>query len=282
MLQIITDSASDITKEQAKKMGIYIIPLRVHFQDGDCPQEKDEDFQVFYDRLTRAESLPITSQPSPAQYVTLFERFKKADDEVLVITLSGGLSGTITAAKTAREICGYEDIYIVDSRQAIISQRLLVEHAVKLRNQNFETDHIVREIKKLRDRITVCGVVDTLTYLQKGGRIPSSLAFVGNMLNIKPVIVLENKILKTIGKVRGRKAGIKCLYDRFENGNPDLGFPVYFGYTSNRGLVEQFMAETIEKYHIKKTGIYPVGGVIGTHVGTDCIAIAFVLKEKRI
>ena len=278
MLQIITDSASDITREEAQEMNIFVVPLRIQFEDGECPQETGEDFPKFYERLVQSEKLPTTSQPSPQEYRGYFEAAQEQGDEVLVITLSSGLSGTIGAAETAKQICGYDKIAIVDSRQAIIAQRMVVEYALSLRNQGMELNSIVKKLEELRDHITVCGVVDTLTYLRKGGRIPAGMDIIGNVIGIKPVIVLEDCVLKPLAKVRGRKAGKKMLYRRLEQVELDERFPVYFGYSSNRKLGEEFMKETIEKYHLKNAALFPVGGVIGTHVGTDCIAISFVEK----
>lgn len=203
MLQIITDSASDITLQQAQQMNIHIVPINIQFADGPCPQETEEDFVTFYKRLTESEELPVTSQPSPETYLQYFETAKQAGDEVLVLTLSSGLSGTINAVKIAKEMCEYEAIFIVDSRQAIVAQRVLVEYAVKLRLEGMDTQTLIGKVEALRDRITVSGVIDTLTYLRKGGRIPASLAILGNTLQIKPVIALEDTILKTVGKALG-------------------------------------------------------------------------------
>ena len=144
MLQIITDTASDITLDQAKQLGIHIVPLNIQFPDGPCPQETEADFQLFYERLIKANELPMTSQPTPDQYLHYFEEAKASGDEVLVLTLSSGLSGTVNAANTAKDLCGYERIYIVDSRQAIAAQRILVEQAVKLRNENISTTEIMK------------------------------------------------------------------------------------------------------------------------------------------
>lgn len=101
---------------------------------------------------------------------------------------------------------------------------------------------------------------------------------IGNIMGIKPVIVLEDRVLKPLAKVRGRKAGRNALYRLFEKKNLDERFPVYFGYSSNREMGEEFMKEVSEKYHLKNVSLFPVGGVIGTHVGTNCIAISFVEK----
>lgn len=282
MLQIITDSASDITLEQARELNVHIVPVRTQFPDGLCPQETNDDFQVFYRRLSKAKDLPVTSQPSPEDYLKYFEPAKAAGDEVLVLTLSSGLSGTVNAARLARGMCNYDPIYIVDSRQAIIAQRILVERAAALRAQGLPVREIILQLEELRDRVTVSGVLDTLTFLRKGGRIPASLAVLGNSLRIKPVIALQDKTLKMVGKAVGREAGWRYLHKRFEKYPPDPDFPIYFGYTSDRALGEQFMLRTIEKYqlHSFRTGLFPVGCVIGAHVGDNCVAICYAAKEK--
>ena len=282
MLQIITDSASDITLSQAKEMHIAVVPLKIQFEDGICPQEAEADFDVFFARLAKSPKLPITSQPSPEAYISHFERAKALGDEVLVITLSSGISGTINAANTAKKICEYDKIYIIDSKQALSAQRLLVEHAVLLRDKGVPTEELIAELEELRERITVSGMLDTLTYLQKGGRVPASLALLGNTLHLKPVIALEETVLKAVGKALGREAGKRFLHKRFEKYEIDRDYPVYFAYTLNREFGEQFMEETIQKYGLQdcRTALYPVGGVIGTHVGENCIAISYVMKER--
>lgn len=281
MLQIITDSASDITLQQAEEMSIHIVPLDIRFEDGPYLQETEADFDNFYKRLVNAENLPVTSQPSPEKYLSLFQEAERHGDEVLVLTISSGLSGTINAANTAKEICGYPKIHIVDSKQAIVAQRILVEQAVIFRDEGMKTEEMIQRLLELRERITVSGMLDTLTYLRKGGRIPSSLALIGNTLRIKPVIALEECVLKTVGKGIGRKAGKRLLYKRFEKYEPDPAYPVYFAYSSNRSMGEEFMQETIEKYQLfhYQTRLFPAGGVIGTHVGTNCIAICYVSKN---
>lgn len=280
MLQIITDTASDITLEQAKAMGIHIVSLNIQFPDGPCPQETEADFQLFYEKLVLSDSFPTTSQATPDQYLKYFQSAKDSGDEVLVLTLSSGLSGTINAANTAKALCEYDAVYIVDSRQAIAAQRILVEYAVALRKEGLPTHEIIQRLESLRDRITVSGMIDTLTYLKKGGRIPASLALIGNALKIKPVIALEDKVLKAVGKALGRKAGKQMLYLRFEKNPPDPKYPIYFVYSSDKALGLQFQHEMIEKYNLSqyRTELYPVSGIIGSHVGTNGFGFAYVMK----
>ena len=281
MIQIVTDSASDITLKQAEEMNVQIVPLTILFEDGVCPQETDEDFQIFYEKLIKENGLPKTSQPTPNKYLEIFRLAKEVGDEVLVITLSGGLSGTVQSAKLAKDLAGYERIEIIDSKQAILTQRMLVEYAVKLRDEGKTLDEITALVLKQREKLTVFGMLDTLTYLKKGGRIPASMALLGNLLRIKPVIILKNSVLEQLGKARGRRDGLKMLCTQMEEAEIDLSFPVYFGYTLDPEPTKQFQAEMEQKFQLKNTKLYPVGGVIGTHVGPNCVAVAFAVKDKQ-
>ena len=275
MLRIVTDTASDITLEQAAGMGIEMVPLVITFEDGVCPQETENDFVTFYDRLQRCEELPVTSRPSPHGYLKIFEDAKSKGEEVLVLSVSSGLSGTMESAFTAKQMAHYDPIYIVDTRQAILTQRMLVELAVQMREEGHTAASIAKKVEEMRDRVVVCGVVGTLKYLRKGGRIPASLAMVGKMLNIKPVIVLEDGILKTLGKARGYSSGISMLHKRMEEDGVNRAYPIFFGYTSDRSLTEKMMDETCTKFGVEHKRLHPVGGIIGTHCGTDCVAVAY-------
>lgn len=279
-MMIITDSASDITEKEAEEMDIRLVWLKTKFSDGDFPMKTEEDFCRFFDKLAEEKDLPMTSQPSPEEYLEFFEEAKSKDEEVLVLTLSSGLSGTINAANLAKQMSEYDKIWIIDSEQAIITQRFLVQKAVELRKEGKTTEDIVEILEDLKKRVTVCGMLDTLTYLRKGGRIPAALAVVGNMLHIKPVIELKDKTLTMLGKARGRSGGTKYLWKEFESYDIDREEPVYFGYTSDREIGEKFMMDTVEKYGLKNYKLYPVGGIIGTHVGPACVALSFVKKSQ--
>jgi len=275
MLRIVTDNASDITLRQAQELDIDLVPLNIRFEDGECPQTEDADFQRFYERLEKCEKLPSTSRPSPQTYLDLYLDAKEKGEEVLVLTLSGGLSGTFESACEARRLADYDKIVIVDTHQAIIAQRLLVEWAVRMRGEEYSAAEIARRLEQIRDQVVVCGVVDTLKYLRKGGRIPAGLAMMGKVFQIKPVIVLEDTTLKTIGKARGYLQGVQMLYQRMMEDHFNKAYPVYFGYTTNRDQAEAFMQKTREKFGLSCTRLFPVGGIIGTHCGTNCVAVAY-------
>lgn len=275
MLRIVTDNASDITLKQAQDMDVDLVPLEINFEDGPCPQLEDADFETFYERLEKCDKLPVTSCPSPQAYLDIFEDAKAKGEEVLVLTLSSGLSGTYASACEAKRMADYDKIYIVDTHQAIMAQRLLVERAVCLRGEEYTAEELAQKIEQIRDQVVVCGVVDSLKYLRKGGRIPAGLALIGNVLHIKPVIVLEDKTLKTLGKARSITLGMKMLYEKMTKDHFSKAYPVYFGYTTNRKQAEDFMQRTKEKFDLPRVRLFPAGGIVGTHCGTNSVAIAY-------
>ena len=217
-------------------MGIELVELPITFGDELCPQGTEEDFATFYDRLVKCEQLPVTSRPSPESYLDLFKQAQNAGDDVLVLTLSSGLSGTYDSAMIAQKLAGYDRVHVVDTHQAILTQRMLVEHAVCLRDEGYDVKAIAARITEIRDQVVVCGIVDTLKFLRMGGRIPASLAMLGKVLHIKPVIILQDTTLKTLGKARSYQAGAQMLYKQLENDGFNKAYPLCFGYTSNREI----------------------------------------------
>lgn len=281
MIRIVTDNGSDITLAEAQALNIERVVLETAFEDGVCPMNTDEDYARFYEKLKVSEKLPITSRPAPQQYLDIYMDAKEKGDGVVVIALSSGLSGTYESACVAKDMAEYENIRVIDSHQAVMSQRILVEHAVKLRNSSRTLDEIVSGVKDVRHRVRVTGVIGSLVYLRKGGRIPPALALLGDALGIKPVITVTNKVIQPLGKVRGVKAGIAQMYKMMDRDGIDPAFAPCFGYTSNVEMGEAFMRETMEKYGLGKASLSRVSGIIGTHLGTDSIGVAYVKKHEE-
>jgi len=279
MIRIVTDTGSDITHLAAASLGLESIELDVRFDDFPYDYRKDTDFSVFYDNLTKSKNLPTTSQVTPAQYLDIFNDAKEKGDEVLVVTISSGLSGTYSSAVMAKETCGYDAITLVDSRQCSITQRMMVEHAVKLRDEGKSRTEIAEELESLRDRLVFIVMLDTLTYLKKGGRVPPAMAVLGGMLKIKPTVIVRDGKVEPLKKARGFEAGKQALWTQFEADGYDEAWPVCFGYSQNRDRGEAFMKETREKFGLSDGSMFPVGGVIGTHAGPNAIGVGYVKKK---
>jgi len=279
MIRIVTDTGSDVNHVEAKQLGVELMELEVRFDDFDYDFHNDLDFSVFYSNLQKAKNLPRTSQVNPSQYLDVFNDAKEKGDEMLVITLSSGLSGTHSSAQIAYGECGYDGITIIDSMQATIGQRMLVYQAAKLRDEGKTRAELTEIITGLSNRMGFGCCMDTMTYLKKGGRIPPAMALIGNALNIKPVISVVNGKAEAVDRVRGLKAGMRAVHNRLEREGFDENYTVYFGYTGDKERGRGFMEETAAKFGIKDYVMYGVGCVIGTHAGPGAIAVAYIKKS---
>jgi DegV family protein with EDD domain len=276
-IRIITDSTSDISLEEAKKMNITIVPLKVIFGDEEYREGIEINIDRFYQKLVQAEKLPTTSQPSPDDFVEYFNQAKEAGDSVIVLLIASKLSGTVQSAMIAKEMADYSDIHVVDSLTTTIGLRFLVEHSVKLRDQGLTADKIFEAVELLKDRIVFLAMVDTLEYLYKGGRLSKSSAILGSLLKFKPIIKVKDGAIGVVGKERGTNKGIaKILETIDEYGVIDQDFPVNFGFTAENSKSVILQEKVTEKYKIKDMGMYPVGCVVGTHAGPGACVIAYI------
>ncbi len=278
-IRIITDSTSDIRKNEADKMDISVIPLKVLFGDKEYKEGIDITMEGFYQKLVESDKLPTTSQPSPDDFLDHFIKAKEAGDSVIVILIAGNLSGTLQSATIAKEMAEYSKIYVVDSRNTITGLRLLVEHAVKLRDQGTDVEKIVASLNELKEKIVLLAMVDTLEYLHKGGRLSKSSAILGSLLKFKPIITLKDGVIGVVGKARGvNKAIAKMLETMDEMGVIDTDYPVNFGYTAEDSASLLLIEKVVEKYGDFETALYPVGCVVGTHVGPGACVITYIRK----
>lgn len=280
MIRIITDTASDITLAQAQNMDISLLSLPVTFGDVPYQQLKDDDFSIFYNMLETSKALPVTSLTTPGDYLEIFDAAKTAGDSVVVIPISSKLSGSMQSAVLAKEMAAYDSIHIIDTNQAMLGQRILVEHAVALRRQGKAPQEIAEQITRLSGRIRIFGLLDTLKYLIKGGRISKISGFMGTSLNIKPIVCLQAGAVGMAGKARGRSAAMEEMLGLISrDADFDSDFPFMFGYTQNRKQLDEFIPLIHDRLGIEDGVIHPVGGVIGTHLGPNAIAAAWVVKE---
>lgn len=278
-IRIITDSTSDINKEEAKELGLTIVPLKVIFGDKEYRDGVEITIGEFYEKLVSSEVLPTTSQPSPDDFLGYFNEAKDAGDSVIAILISGKLSGTVQSALIAKEMSKYSDIHVIDSLNTITGLRILVEYAVKLQREGKKAEDIVAEIEQTKNKIVLLGMVDTLEYLHKGGRLSKSSAVLGSLLNFKPIIKLDEGAMGLVGKERGVNKGIAKILETVDDyGAINKDFPVKFGYTAEDSKCKLLKEKTVEKYNIDNSYVHPVGCVVGTHVGPGACIITYVKK----
>ncbi|MBR6072411.1 MAG: DegV family protein [Acholeplasmatales bacterium] len=281
MIKILIDSASDISQEEASKYGIEVIPLIVNFGDEQFLDGVNLTPKQFYEKLIETDTLPKTSQITPFRFEETYERLVSEGYDVIVITLSSKLSNTYNSALLASQ--EFENkVYVIDSLTVTAGERILCEYALKLIKDGLEIKEIVDKLNKVKERIRLIAVVDTLEYLKKGGRISKTVAFAGELLNIKPVISIENGEVKLVGKARGSKKANNLLNEIInQKGEIDFKLPYTTVYS---GLSDIMLKKYIEdqknlwESSANIIPIYTVGSTIGTHVGPGAIGVAFFSK----
>lgn len=184
-IRFLTDSTSDILPEEAAQRGIDVVPLKVLFGEESYRDNVDITHQEFFDKLVTSKVFPTTSQPSPADFLPYFERARDQGDTLICLHISAVLSGTMQSAQIAKEMCGYDKIYIIDSKEAIIGLRMLVDLGIYLRDHGSTAEEIVAELESARDRVRLFAVLDTLEYLHKGGRLSTAVTVLGTLLKIR-------------------------------------------------------------------------------------------------
>ena len=276
--RIIIDSTADLSAELKSKLSI--VPLTVHFGDEEYLDGVTIDHKTFYEKLIESDELPTTSQATPDSFIAEFQKIKEEGDSAVVITISSKLSGTYQSAVIAAE--DFDNIYIVDSGSAAIGSGILAERALELAESGMEAREIAETLNKEKEKIVIIALLDTLEYLKKGGRISKTVAFAGAVLNIKPVISVEDGEIAVLGKARGSKMGNNLLVEEIKkSGGVDFEKPVMLGYS---GLSDALLLKYIEdsKYlwekGLKDIRYTAIGSVIGTHAGPGAIAAAFFKK----
>ena len=279
--KIIIDSASDISSKEAKELGILMIPVEVNFEGKDYLDGENLSCSEFFEKLETCSSLPKTSQISPARYSDYFEKIVNDGDDAVVICLSSKLSGTYNSAKLAAENYN-EKIQVVDSLNACIGERVLCFYAIELLKNGCNAKDIAIELEKVKGKVKVYAVLNTLKYLKKGGRISPLVAFAGELMGIKPVVGVIDGEVKLVSKAMGFKKGNKALVDFYSKTNGiDYTKPYVLGFSGNDQAYVNDFANEYEKTLLgnnKSFDKYYIGCTIGTHIGPGAIAIAYIEK----
>lgn len=276
--RIIVDSTADLMPEIKER--VHIVPLTLRFGEEEFIDGVTIDHKRFYEKLVECDVLPVTSQATPHAFAKEYEKAAKAGECAVVITISSKLSGTYQSAMIAAE--DYENIYVVDSGTVAMGGGILTELALKLLDEGMDAKSIAEKLEEEKKKIIIVALVDTLEYLQKGGRVSKTVAFAGSVLNIKPVLSVIDGEISLLGKARGSKMGNNLLVQEIDKaGGIDFEKPLLLGYS---GLSDALLLKYIEdSRHIREGNLdevryTTVGSVIGTHVGPGAVVVAFYKK----
>ena len=279
-LRILVDSTFDFTPEQLELTGIEVVRLHVNFGGEDFVDGVDITPEGFYERLIESDALPTTSQAAPADFAEAFERLTANGDELVCLTISSKLSGTYQSAMIAADFEGR--VRVVDTLNVALGAQILARYALRLASGGRGMDEVADELERVKGRVHIIALLDTLEYLKRGGRISAAAAAVGGVFSIKPVITIRDGAVAVIGKARGSKNGENLLSQLIEKHGVDFTMPYVLGYTGlSDALLQKYKADSARLWvgYAKDLPVSIVGSVVGTHAGPGAIAVAFFGKE---
>lgn len=285
MIQLLTDSAADLTAQELQALQITVIPLGVHFGADAYLDGRTLDRPTFYRLLQSSAVFPLPHSPLPRILNPGFSAARAKGDDVVAVLLSSALSGTFQGACIAREMMDPEDaahIHLVDSLSATVGERFLLLHAAALRDRGASAAEIAAELTELRRRITIWASVDTLEYLCKGGRLSRTAAGVGSLAKVKPIITLtrEGRVAvqkKCIGKSRCMSE-ITALTEkrRLDPSHPVFG--LYSFDAHNCSALAGRLAAC--GFSIAPDHYLEIGPTIGAHIGPHAYGVAYIAADE--
>lgn len=276
--KIIVDSTVDLAPGARAKVAA-VVPLTIRFGEQEYRDGETITAQKFYEMLAACEELPTTSQPTPAVFEDAYREATADGSEVVVITIASKLSGTYQSATIAAEDFDGK-VFVVDSRNAALASGVLAEYALQLAEEGKSGREILEALMEKRKQVRLYAIVDTLEYLKKGGRLSATVAFVGGVLNLKPIISVEDGVINTVGKARGLKKAFEMLSAECGRyGGVDYDMPTLLGYTgTGDGQLKKYMEENSDLWSAD-TATSIVGPTIGVHAGPGAVAVGFFSKE---
>ncbi len=276
MIRVVTDSSSDLPEELAALHGIEIVPLKIRFGNQEFEDRTQLTHAEFWERLASSADLPETSAPSAGSFRDRYETLAATGATgIVVVCLSSDLSGTYQAAVIAAEQTTSVPVRVVDSRNVSMALGFQVLEAARAAARGDHLEDVVRAAQAAGRGTNFVAALDTLDYLQRGGRIGSAQAFLGGLLNIKPLITMEDGVVAALGRVRTRSRAMAALVERAAALGPSVAEVAIL--TSDPVADEEFRRQisTVIPTHL----IAGIGPVVGTHTGPGLLGFAYRLGE---
>ena len=273
-LQIICDSLSDIPNDIIQKYHIEVIPLTIRIGNVDYKDGVDISNEEFYIKLKEIDDMPKTSQATYGQFKEVFKKYLDEGKDILYISGSSKVTGTYQSAMMAKNELG-GNITLFDSLNLSYGCGVQVVKACEMNSEGYSIEEIIKELEKIRDNIRVFFAVDTLEYLKKGGRISTTKAVVGTMLNIKPIIEIVNGELENVAQVRGKKHVIWKLIELAKS-KMDVDFnnkSIVIGEGCNLGELAKLEDAVKSEFNLDEVFKIQIGPTIGSHAGPGTIGI---------
>jgi len=274
-IQVVTDSACDLTPTTAEEQDLRVVPLTIRFGAEEFVDRDELSVKEFWDRVMTGPDMPETAAPSPGAFQQSFlDAAQAGHDGVLCVTISSGLSATYQAARTAADsVADRVPVRVVDTRSVTMGQGLLAMAAAEMARQGRPLDEVADAVTDMSTRTHVYGVVDSLDYLKRGGRIGGAAHLVGSLLSIKPVIVVREGVVEVESKQRTRSRSLQYLAEKALTAGPLEWLAVADGVAPDidevLGIVQR-----AEPAHDVVLG--ELGPVVGAHAGPGSVGVCFI------
>ncbi|CAM3363024.1 DegV family protein [Paenibacillus lupini] len=276
-IRIVTDSASDIPLQLREELGIEMVPLKILFGEETYYDAVTMNTEQFFDKVAASSQLPTSSQPSPMEFQEAYERILQEDPNASIISiqLSSAVSGTYQSAVIGSSMVeGEPDITVLDSKTASYAYGMRVVAAARMAKEGASKEAILAEIDRMQRSTELYFLVDTLEYLQRGGRIGKASALIGSILNIKPILSLDKDgMVYAVDKVRGSKKAMLRIIDMLEQACGSEPVILTIACTTGKEAAMEFGEMIKSRFNVQEVEYTTVGAVIGTHVGPGTLAV---------
>jgi DegV family protein with EDD domain len=281
---VVTDSTADLFADMAEERGITVVPLAVMLDGKSYLDGVEITPQQFYERLAASEGMATTSQPSPGQFATVYEKLLGSHDEVISLHISSQLSGTCDAARQAAEMTAPERIHVVDTRMVSMPLALLVLAASAMARSGEAAGAILQRLEPIQSGMRVYFMVGTLEYLRRGGRIGRASALLGSVLQVKPVLTIQDGQVAPLERVRTQERALARVIELARR--DDRPVCALIGHADAAGAAER-LAHALEPVS-ESLIVAPLGPVVGAHAGPGTVGVGcypselFPLGLKRL
>ena len=279
-IKVVTDSTSDLPADVAESLGIEVVPLNIHFGSDVYKDKVNLTPDAFYDKLINGDILPTTSQPSVGEFIDVYERLGSDADGIVSVHISEKLSGTMNSARLASQQANADcPIEVVDTFQVSMGVGICAMEAAEVANSGGNMNQVILAARNAVTRSQCFFMLETLEFLQKGGRIGKAQALIGNLLKIRPMLMLQEGEVHPLGRERTRRKGISKLVDTVEELAPISGLAVMYSTEPDEA---QTLAQNVSKFMIegREPMMLQIGPVIGTYAGPDTLGIALISAKS--
>lgn len=278
-IKIITDSACDLDGSYLDELGVTVVPLSVHFGSEAYYDRVTIDPKTFYKKLNESEELPKTSQVTPVNFVEEFRKYLNDGYYVISLCFSSALSGTYQSACIAKEMLDTEKLTVIDTKAASVGFGLIVREAALMVKSGKSKEEIINRVEFLIPRMEHIFAVGSLDMLKRGGRISTTQAVMGKLLNVKPILQFDNGYIVPYDKVRGEKGIIKKMIETMKERGHDIQNQIIgLNYSWDDALCMQLKDEIQKEFGVREFVVSEIGAAIGSHVGPGTVAVFFLHK----